>query len=897
MKKLFVFCFFVFLIPAMGCVGSANIEHVLLANLSEVTSQTDEKALGAVVFALLEATTGAEIDTTVDETGKGTIRYGFAYEPDVLQQAVSELPPGFLDALNCSSATRLLLEGAPEGAVLTEEQRGAELWCLVQIPFENLLELDEYYRVILNPLAQTTGRIPETTRQAPLFSIRCLEFVDGTFYQDLVINQDAIKGEDTELLDVFGIDVQWRFSAAGEIRNHNGLGGNALSDNALNDNALGQNTSVQHSSSLSWNLLESPDRIAINMQPEDACPSSRVKLLLEFTNTETTLATLTIPISRRSDDYLQNEAVRQRLSQHGWITQIEGSANHLPRIIALQQFERDELALILSTIPGVEIPTDTVDAASPQPASDSSTVDGSNIETVSLFDLTLDLNSFSNTWALLMPTQAPTAFELVINSMQGVKIIDGEWNDPAHPILIWNGSVDDTDLNFEFALDDSDQTLLALTQSEDSVAEEAEASAETNDENGVEAESETEVSLENDGTDTELQVALLPTKAAGVLGPESPNRVADLPTSAPTSAPTSTSTSAPTSTSTPVAVATSTATPKPTFTSTSTPTTTSTSTPSPTSTPLATNTPTAEPTPTPEPAVEENASGSSSVATVGDIQESNESEADNRVALRPSVGAKAAAAATTGEAEDAQTIGDLIETAPSTSTDVLEEDNLESESSDNTNSLLDDGLDGQPIAITIDESTREENESALALKVADLLDENSDEEQSETTAQNTTEATTESADEASNESVDESTTSAADALEAAQTRATEASSLEPSLPTCQVVIDWLNLRPGPGLEYGEPVAALPQATELLVVGQGPYGTWIEVIATKTLGRGWVSLSPEFVICEADLSDVPKVDLSTFVPSDDSSLPDASVNSGASDTGRGALDVNALTPGQ
>ena len=242
MKKLSVLCFFLFLLPALGCVGSTSIETLLLENFEDFTEQADEEALGAVVFTMLEATAGIEIETVVDSEGFGVLRYGFGFDPRVLASSEADLPSEFLDSFGCNTAARALLKSAPDGAVYAEESRGTATWCLVAIPFVNVHQLREHYQRIFN-----AGE-----SNLPLIEVRCLALYEGQFYQDLVLNQTAINQEDAELLSVFGINIHWRLTIPGTRQIHN--------------------ADAEAAYPLEWNLLNVPERLRVNLKDGEQCP-------------------------------------------------------------------------------------------------------------------------------------------------------------------------------------------------------------------------------------------------------------------------------------------------------------------------------------------------------------------------------------------------------------------------------------------------------------------------------------------------------------------------------------------------------------------------------------------------------------------------------------------------
>jgi hypothetical protein len=78
---------------------------------------------------------------------------------------------------------------------------------------------------------------------------------------------------------------------------------------------------------------------------------------------------------------------------------------------------------------------------------------------------------------------------------------------------------------------------------------------------------------------------------------------------------------------------------------------------------------------------------------------------------------------------------------------------------------------------------------------------------------------------------------------------------------CLVLQD-LNLRPGPGTAYRPPIIALSADTELVPLGYNPTGTpggdWVQVKVNSLNQIGWVSAGAQFVSCNIELSSLPSV---------------------------------------
>ncbi len=75
-------------------------------------------------------------------------------------------------------------------------------------------------------------------------------------------------------------------------------------------------------------------------------------------------------------------------------------------------------------------------------------------------------------------------------------------------------------------------------------------------------------------------------------------------------------------------------------------------------------------------------------------------------------------------------------------------------------------------------------------------------------------------------------------------------------PSCTVVADGLNLRPGPAIEFEPPIATLLQDTVLVPLARNADSTWIEVQPQNSGAVGWVNTGAQFISCNIDVTALP-----------------------------------------
>ena len=77
----------------------------------------------------------------------------------------------------------------------------------------------------------------------------------------------------------------------------------------------------------------------------------------------------------------------------------------------------------------------------------------------------------------------------------------------------------------------------------------------------------------------------------------------------------------------------------------------------------------------------------------------------------------------------------------------------------------------------------------------------------------------------------------------------------PAGPECTVLVPRLNLRPGPGVNFNPPIAALGRGTALVPLARNGDAAWILVDVQNQDLRGWVSAGSQYVECSIDITDL------------------------------------------
>lgn len=113
-------------------------------------------------------------------------------------------------------------------------------------------------------------------------------------------------------------------------------------------------------------------------------------------------------------------------------------------------------------------------------------------------------------------------------------------------------------------------------------------------------------------------------------------------------------------------------------------------------------------------------------------------------------------------------------------------------------------------------------------------------------------------------------------------------------PTCIVLQD-VNLRPGPGTAYNPPTTFLEKDTTFTPIGFNPVGTpggpWVQARVESINQIGWVSAGSQYVECNIDLASLPQVNVPPPPKPGPPSLGTGAVDGSNIDSFRFSIDYN------
>lgn len=202
---------------------------------------------------------GGELNTAIGEDGSGNVELGIGY---LLDEEKGE-------TIDCTP------DETTAGATTWIEQRGAETWCVMQVPFTSLSGLRDFYLTLFEGVSR----------------IHCLALEDGTLIYDVEIVPDEPPEESAD-----GSAVYWRVTGPGEIE-------------STNATSLEGNVAVRSISG-----PDDPLRFRINAPEGSVCPTSSVRLILNVDEDGTGTAGLRAPLA--GDDE-QDQALASRLQAAG----------------------------------------------------------------------------------------------------------------------------------------------------------------------------------------------------------------------------------------------------------------------------------------------------------------------------------------------------------------------------------------------------------------------------------------------------------------------------------------------------------------------------------------------------------------------------------------------------
>lgn len=157
--------------------------------------------LPLVFFSLVFSACTVRVNTDINSDGSGEWRIEYGFTAEDKQQLLQEMDSSVEEFCQDEES----LEGLPEGASYSLEERGDETWCIFTIPFSNLAELRQLY----------------TQDSEGEFIVNRLEIVDGTLYYDLVLDMGTSDG--TGGVDDAGADYEfiWALTLPGAPTTHN----------------------------------------------------------------------------------------------------------------------------------------------------------------------------------------------------------------------------------------------------------------------------------------------------------------------------------------------------------------------------------------------------------------------------------------------------------------------------------------------------------------------------------------------------------------------------------------------------------------------------------------------------------------------------------------------------
>ncbi len=180
---------------------------------------------------------GINVTTTVEADGSGH----WVIEAGFIQDKESDTE------LDCGSDT----SDMPPGSSVRQENRGDEVWCIIEIPFTDVAGLHAAYEGLFGDAIQ----------------IHCLDYSGAQLIYDVELI----------LEEPLGTSVPWRVEAPGLIESNNGSESNA--------------------SSVTWFITQST-RMRINTDGGDLCPSQVLSLSVLVNEDGTGSGTLPRPARR-----------------------------------------------------------------------------------------------------------------------------------------------------------------------------------------------------------------------------------------------------------------------------------------------------------------------------------------------------------------------------------------------------------------------------------------------------------------------------------------------------------------------------------------------------------------------------------------------------------------------
>ncbi|MEZ0395817.1 MAG: hypothetical protein ABWK53_05235 [Anaerolineales bacterium] len=149
----------------------------------------------ALSLALVLSACNLNFNTNVQQQGSGSLRVEIGYTPEELEDWWEE-PVSAIDFCEDVWVEEDIAAELPAGATIQVERRGAQIWCIVEIPFSNLRQLKDLYEDVLS------------------IDVDRLEIVNETFYCDMTWDLRGLQDESSYPIEaVFRLTTPGRVSA------------------------------------------------------------------------------------------------------------------------------------------------------------------------------------------------------------------------------------------------------------------------------------------------------------------------------------------------------------------------------------------------------------------------------------------------------------------------------------------------------------------------------------------------------------------------------------------------------------------------------------------------------------------------------------------------------------
>ncbi len=149
--------------------------------------------VGGLLLALALSACNLNFNTNVQANGSGNLRVEIGYTAEELEDWWDE-PVSAMAFCEDIWYEERIAEDLPPGATLRVERRGAQIWCLVDVPFSNLRQLKDVYEDVLS------------------MDVDRLEIVNETFYCDLTWDLEGLQDQSS-----YPIEAVFRLTTPGAV--------------------------------------------------------------------------------------------------------------------------------------------------------------------------------------------------------------------------------------------------------------------------------------------------------------------------------------------------------------------------------------------------------------------------------------------------------------------------------------------------------------------------------------------------------------------------------------------------------------------------------------------------------------------------------------------------------